>query len=158
MGFGFLTLFGDNKMTTTIKLTGGVLGPMEMKVRCNLSRAESPVQVDYCEGGGWQGTQYQCADARHRNEELAEIGQKLACEAVQEAYADETRCEWEIWPDDAKLTVRCKPFRHEGVRQHKLLVEGDGTVLVWDDVADHFTSCHSLGESAIKRIRKLARS
>ena len=79
----------------TIRLTGGVLGPMEMKVRCDLARAESSVQVDYCEGSGWQGTQYQCADARHRTEGLAELAQKLACDAVQEPYSDETRCDCE---------------------------------------------------------------
>jgi hypothetical protein len=32
----------------------------------------------------------------------------------------------------------------------------DGTVRVWDSVARHYTSCHSLSQSAIARIRKIA--
>ena len=29
----------------------------------------------------------------------------------------------------------------------------DGTVRVWDDVAGHYTACHSLTESQCKRLR-----
>jgi len=61
------------------------------------------------------------------------------------------------------LTIRAKAFSGEGVREHRVCVEADtvdgnnvtrGKVLVWDDVAGHYTSCHSLSESAIKRIRR----
>ena len=77
---------------TTIQLSGGDLGGETMKVRCNLSEASAPVQVDYCEGEGWQSTQYQCADARHRNSGLIAIGKTLAAAAV-EMPEDEFDCE-----------------------------------------------------------------
>lgn len=79
---------------TTIKLFGGDLGNETMLVRCNLSEASSPIQVDYCEGSGWDSTQYQCADARHRKGELADIGKVLAARAVEMSF-DEFDCEWE---------------------------------------------------------------
>lgn len=79
----------------TIKLTGGILGSSEMKIRCNLSNASSPVEVDYCEGYGWQSTQFQCADVRHYTTELAKLGQKLAFEAMIEPYSEKNLCEWE---------------------------------------------------------------
>lgn len=55
-----------------------------------------------------------------------------------------------------EITVRAKAFSREGVRSHKVMVYGDGTVRVWDSVAGHYTSCHSLSQSAQARIRKLA--
>lgn len=60
-------------------------------------------------------------------------------------------------PDNAetKLTVRCRAFGAEGARKNRVLVT-DGTVLVWDDIAGHYTGCHSLSASAIRRIRRLA--
>lgn len=36
-------------------------------------------------------------------------------------------------------------------------VESDGTVLVWDDVADHYTTCHSLSAREQEAIRSEAR-
>ena len=77
---------------TTVQLSGGALGGAILKVRCDLSQASAPVQVDYGTGDGWEGTQYQCADARHRTSKLAAIGQKLADEATQTS-GDE--CDWE---------------------------------------------------------------
>ncbi len=56
-----------------------------------------------------------------------------------------------------QITARAKAFSGEGVRQHKFRLELDGSVLVWDAVAGHYTQCHSLSESAKKRIVKLAR-
>lgn len=79
-------------MTTTIKLFGGDLGGETMLVRCNLTEASAPVEVDYCEGSGWQGCQYQCADTRHRTGGLADIGKILAARAV-EMTVDEFDCE-----------------------------------------------------------------
>jgi hypothetical protein len=54
------------------------------------------------------------------------------------------------------ITARAKAFTTEGVRSHKMRVEGDGTVQVWDSVAGHYTRCHSLSRRAVARIRKLA--
>lgn len=68
---------------TTILLSGGDLGSETIRVRCDLSRAESPVEADYGTGDGWQPTQYQCADCRHCNSGLAAIGRRLAAAAVE---------------------------------------------------------------------------
>jgi len=56
-----------------------------------------------------------------------------------------------------EITARAKAFSGEGVRQHSFRVESDGSVLVWDMWAGHYTHCHSLSESAKKRIAKLAK-
>jgi len=46
VGSGIATNNGTQTMTT-IKLFGGDLGNEEMMIRCDLSEASSPVQVDY---------------------------------------------------------------------------------------------------------------
>ena len=48
------------------------------------------------------------------------------------------------------VTIRAKAFTSEGVRTHRVMVE-DGSVYVWDSVAGHYTSCHVLSASAIRR-------
>ena len=64
---------------------------------------------------------------------------------------------------DRYLTVRVRAFSGSGVRTHRVMVTADqvdgrdvtrGRVLVWDDVAGHYTSCHSLTPRAIARIRR----
>jgi len=55
-----------------------------------------------------------------------------------------------------ELQVRTKAFDGQGVRTHRCKVEEDGTVRVWDSVAQHYTICHSLSRPAIRRIRQLA--
>ena len=77
---------------TTIRFFDGDLGSEEMLVRCNLAEASAPVEVDYCTGEGWESTQYQCADARHRTTGLVEIGEILAAQAV-EMSNDDFSCE-----------------------------------------------------------------
>lgn len=68
---------------TTLKIT--MTGISEsLKVRCNLSEATSPIEVDYLEGHGWQGTQWQAANTRHTTQGLADIGHRLLAEALQE--------------------------------------------------------------------------
>lgn len=80
---------------TTIKLSGGDLGSETMLVRCDLTRAESPVEVDYqADDSGWVPTNYQCADARHRQSGLVEIGKRLAAQAC-EMPADDFECDSE---------------------------------------------------------------
>lgn len=79
---------------TTIILKNGDLGSERMRVRCNLSEASAPVEVDYCEGSSWQPTQWQCADCAHRTAGLVAIGRQLAAAAVQVA-AEEFDCQWE---------------------------------------------------------------
>lgn len=83
-----------DETVTTIELTGGDLGSDKMRVACNLAEASAPVQVDYCEGDGWQSTQYQCADARHTTSGLIAIGKRLAARAV-EVDMDKFECDAE---------------------------------------------------------------
>lgn len=80
---------------TTIKLYGGDLGGERILVRCDLTRAEAPVEVDYCMGEGYEPCQYQCADARHTVNGLVVIGKELAARAV-EMPESKFSCEWEI--------------------------------------------------------------
>lgn len=54
------------------------------------------------------------------------------------------------------LTVRCRPFSGGRVAAHRVRVETDGSVTVWDEVAGHYTRCHVLSESACRRIVRLA--
>ena len=81
---------------TTIKLFGGDLGNEEMMIRCDLSDASSPVQVDYRNEiqDVWESTQYQAADVRHRTRGLIAIGKQLAAEAFG-IPEDEFTCEAE---------------------------------------------------------------
>lgn len=68
---------------TTYRLSGGDLGSEQMFIRCDLSQASAPVQVNYDEGSGWESTQYQCADCRHADVGLVRIGKTLAADAVE---------------------------------------------------------------------------
>ena len=54
------------------------------------------------------------------------------------------------------VTARAAAFSHTGIRTHKFAVDSSGVVRVWDSVAAHYTTCHSLSESAQRRIRTLA--
>lgn len=55
------------------------------------------------------------------------------------------------------ITIRAKAFSTEPLGTYRATVEGDGTVRVYDSVAGHYTTCHSLSASALRRIRRLAR-
>lgn len=57
---------------------------------------------------------------------------------------------------DQVVEIRAKAFAGEGVRLNKCLVSRDGTVRVWDSVAGHYTTCHSLSSAAQLRVRKMA--
>jgi hypothetical protein len=68
---------------TTIKITCSDVSE-SLLVRCDLSQAAAPIQVDYLvEDCGWDSTQYQCADARHSRDGLAEIGSQLLHDAIE---------------------------------------------------------------------------
>ena len=54
-----------------------------------------------------------------------------------------------------ELVARCRPWAGLGVVSARVSVEQDGSVLVWDSVAKHYTRCHSLGASAVRRIRRM---
>lgn len=57
-----------------------------------------------------------------------------------------------------ELTVKCKPWSAESAGLHKVLVDGDDYVRVWDPVAGHYTVCHSLSQADCKRIVRQART
>lgn len=60
--------------------------------------------------------------------------------------------------EDKIVRIRCRAFSNEGVRLHRLRVTADGTVTVWDAVAGHYSHCHRLSPSAIRRARRAARA
>ena len=73
---------------TTLKITCPA-AKESLLVRCDLSQAAAPVQVDYLvEDCGWDSTAYQCADARHTIDGLAEIGRTLLCRALKEDWSN----------------------------------------------------------------------
>jgi hypothetical protein len=57
--------------------------------------------------------------------------------------------------ESTKITARAKAFRGEGVREHRFLIDADGTVRVWDSLAGHYTTCHTMSQAVQKRIAKL---
>lgn len=56
-----------------------------------------------------------------------------------------------------RLTARCRAFAGEGARENRILVEDDGSVLVWDPVAGAYTRCHALSPRTQRRLAALAR-
>jgi hypothetical protein len=60
--------------------------------------------------------------------------------------------------NDVELTIRCKAFSGDSVRENKVLVEPgrNGAILVWDSVAGHYTSCHILTIRTQAKIRSQA--
>ncbi len=60
--------------------------------------------------------------------------------------------------NDVELTVRCKAFSGDSVRENKVLVEPgrNGAILVWDSVAGHYTARHSLSAKTQANIRSQA--
>lgn len=58
--------------------------------------------------------------------------------------------------NDTTITVRAKAFSCEGVRDHKMIVDEDGTVRVWDSVAGYYTTCHAMSDRTCLRIRRIA--
>lgn len=52
------------------------------------------------------------------------------------------------------IQIRCKAFCRQGVKINRIQIADDGTVRVWDNVARHFTTCHSLTARSIGKIAK----
>ena len=77
---------------TIIKLLAGSMGLDVAFFRCDLSQASSPVE-HYSDSSGWDATQYQCADCKHRDSGLAEIAMRLAATYCEDSDFD---CEWEV--------------------------------------------------------------
>ena len=57
---------------------------------------------------------------------------------------------------ETKITIRARAF--QGILETvRCSVEADGTVRVYDDVAGHYTRCHSLSARDLGRVRAAAR-
>jgi hypothetical protein len=54
------------------------------------------------------------------------------------------------------ITAVARPFRAFPRGTYTFCVDDDGTVRVWDSVANHYTTCHGLSVHSQQRIRKLA--
>ena len=84
---------------TTLKITAPSIDE-SLLVRCDLSQAAALIQVDYsADDCGWDSTQYQCADARHTINGLAEIGRRLLLDALEERD-DTLKTQFEIVNDN----------------------------------------------------------
>lgn len=59
---------------------------------------------------------------------------------------------------DRVVTIRARAFSGDRIRDHRCTVDADGTVRVWDEVAGHYTTCHSLTRGALARARKAAQA
>lgn len=72
-------------MLTTLKLSGGDLGAEVIIVRCDLTRAEAPVEIDYCadDRAGFEATPYQCSNCSHSLSGLILVAARLASRAVE---------------------------------------------------------------------------
>lgn len=57
---------------------------------------------------------------------------------------------------ETKLKIRARFFSGAPIETREVIVDDDGRIYVWDEVADHYTTCHSLARSAERRIRKQA--
>lgn len=55
-----------------------------------------------------------------------------------------------------EFMMRAHAWSGRGVEEVRVRVDPDGRVLAWDEIAGHYTACHSLGKSAISRARKIA--
>ena len=56
---------------------------------------------------------------------------------------------------DIHTSARAKFFRR--VETLPICIEPDNTIRVWDDVAGHYTTCHSLSVAVERRIVRAAR-
>ena len=57
---------------------------------------------------------------------------------------------------DKIITAVAKPFTSFPRDTYQFCVSPDGSVRVYDDVAGHYTRCHSLSATAQTRIRDIA--
>lgn len=88
-------MIGKYKSTVThpsIRLSGGDLGNESITVRCDLSRADAFVEIDYCTGEGFVATQYNAAFCHHEPSGLVAAGKILAAQACEVPLSD-FRCD-----------------------------------------------------------------
>ena len=58
--------------------------------------------------------------------------------------------------NDKFFAIRCKAFRGEGIKLNSVCVTPDGKVRVYDSVAGHYTTLHSMSRAAVAKARKMA--
>lgn len=75
---------------------------------------------------------------------------------TNENYEMEVRAALSPNLESRVVTVRCKAFSTEGVRENSVMVDRDGRVRVWDSIGKIYTVCHCLAPRAERRIRKIA--
>jgi len=56
-----------------------------------------------------------------------------------------------------EVTVYCRAFSGDGIRNNLLAVDDDGTVRAYDKVAGHYTLCHALSARAQATARRAAK-
>ena len=59
--------------------------------------------------------------------------------------------------DTIDTIVRCKPFSAFPMAEYSVRVDADDSVRVWDDIAGHYTRCHSLSVASQRRIARKTR-
>ena len=58
-----------------------------------------------------------------------------------------------------EFAAKVKAFSSErGAREHRISIDPTGTVRVWDAVARHYTTCHSMSDRTQARLREMAKS
>jgi hypothetical protein len=56
---------------------------------------------------------------------------------------------------DITFRMRCKAFTGHGVKEYSIMVS-DEDVLVFDDIAEHYTTCHTLCPAALAEAKRMA--
>ncbi len=60
--------------------------------------------------------------------------------------------------DAIQMEFRGKVFSGRGIETVEVRVDDEGIVRVWDEVAGHWTSCHSISERNLREIRRAAKA
>ena len=89
-----------------------------------------------------------------------------ALEAYKDGHGKSEKPKWAYVPSGRVLFVgrneaieieaRARAFTGQGMKTHRFLVEPNGEVRVWDEVAGHYTNCNIMSDRTKKRIAKLA--
>jgi hypothetical protein len=56
---------------------------------------------------------------------------------------------------EIEFTGRARAFSGQGLRTYRFMLT-HGELRVWDSVADHYTTCHSLTPAMVRRLAKSA--
>lgn len=59
-------------------------------------------------------------------------------------------------PHDIRFLAICSPFMGAPRKRNRILVSRNGTVRVYDSVAEHYTTCHTLSPAEQERLCRKA--